>query len=124
VVALIWLRGLLAHCRSRLLSTALGVAVGVALLASIGTFLASTTSQMTQRAITQVPVDWQVEAQPGAKPANVLAKTRRQPGVAHALPVSFAATTGLTASAAARPGRPARAASSACPTTTPRRSPG
>jgi putative ABC transport system permease protein len=99
VVALTWLRGLLAHHRSRLLATALGVAVGVALLASIGTFLSSTTSQMTQRAITQVPVDWQVEAQAGAKPAHVLAKSRRQTGVAHALPVSFASTTGLTASA-------------------------
>jgi putative ABC transport system permease protein len=38
MVALMWLRGLLAHRRSRLLSSALGVAVGVALLASIGTF--------------------------------------------------------------------------------------
>ena len=76
MVALTWLRGLLAHRRSRLVSTALGVGVGVALLASIGTFLSSTTSQMTQRAIGQVPVDWQVEAQAGTKPADVLAKTR------------------------------------------------
>src|SRR4051794_37038214 len=99
MVALTWLRGLLAHRRTRLLSTALGVAVGVALLASIGTFLSSTTSQMTQRAIGQVPVDWQVEAQAGANPADVLAKTRQQTGVARALPVSFAPTTGLAASA-------------------------
>jgi putative ABC transport system permease protein len=98
MVALTWLRGLLAHRRSRLLSTALGVAVGVALLASIGTFLSSTTSQMTQRAIGQVPVDWQVEAQAGANPADVLANTRHQTGVARALPVSFASTTGLQAS--------------------------
>ncbi len=100
MVALTWLRGLLAHRRSRLLSTALGVAVGVALLASIGTFLSSTTSQMTQRAIGQVTVDWQVEAQAGANPADVLAKTRRQSGVAGALPVSIAPTSGLKASAA------------------------
>jgi putative ABC transport system permease protein len=99
MVALTWLRGLLAHRRSRLLSTALGVAVGVALLAAIGTFESSTTSKMTQRAIGQVPVDWQVEAQTGANPAAVLARTRRQPGVASALAVSFASTTGLTASA-------------------------
>ena len=51
MVALTWLRGLLAHRRGRLLATAAGVAVGVALLASIGTFLSSTTSKMTQRAI-------------------------------------------------------------------------
>ena len=98
MVALTWLLGLLAHRRSRLLSTALGVAVGVALLASIGTFLSATTSQMTQRAIGQVPVDWQVEAQGGANAADVLAKTRQQPGVAGALPVTFASTTGLQAS--------------------------
>lgn len=99
MVALTWLRGLLAHRRSRLLSTALGVAVGVALLASIGTFLSATTSQMTQRAIGQVPVDWQVEAQGGANAADVLAKTRQHAGVAGALPVSFASTPGLKASA-------------------------
>ena len=99
MVALTWLRGLLAHRRSRLLSTALGVAVGVALLASIGTFLSATTSQMTQRAIGQVPVDWQVEAQAGANPADVLDKTRHQAGVAVALPVSLASTPGLKSSA-------------------------
>ena len=100
MVTLTWLRGLLAHRRARVLSTALGVAVGVALLASIGTFLSSTTSQMTQRAIGQVPVDWQVEAQPGASAADVIARTRAQPGVARSLPVTFAPTTGLSATAA------------------------
>ncbi len=44
MVVLSWMRGLLAHRRRRLVSTALGVAVGVALLASIGTFLSATTS--------------------------------------------------------------------------------
>jgi putative ABC transport system permease protein len=97
VVALTWLRGLLAHRRSRLLSTALGVAVGVALLASIGTFLSSTTSQMTGRAVDRVAVDWQVEAQAGAKPADVLAQVRRFPGVRQALPVGLADTPGLAA---------------------------
>jgi putative ABC transport system permease protein len=96
MVALTWLRGLIAHRRSRLLSTALGVAVGVALLASIGTFESSTTSKMTERAIGRVPVDWQVEARNGAKPAAVLATVRQQSGVTRALPVTFAATTGLS----------------------------
>lgn len=97
MVALTWLRGLVAHRRSRLTATALGVAVGVALLASIGTFLSSTTSKMTGRAIGRVPVDWQVEAQGGAKPADVLSRVRRQRGVTRALPVSFAETSGLSA---------------------------
>lgn len=96
MVALTWIVGLIAHRRSRLLATALGVAIGVALLASIGAFLSSTTAKMTSRAIARVPVDWQVEAQNGASPTEVLAKVRRQPGVTRALPVSFANTTGLT----------------------------
>ncbi|MBI5104421.1 MAG: ABC transporter permease [Solirubrobacterales bacterium] len=98
MVALTWLRGLLAHRRARVLSTALGVAVGVALLASIGAFLSSTTGKMTDRAVARVPVDWQVETQPGARATDVLAKVRAQPGVVRALPVSFADTPGLRAS--------------------------
>jgi putative ABC transport system permease protein len=96
MVGLTWLRGLVAQRRGRLLSTALGVAMGIALLASIGTFLSSTTSKMTERAIERVPVDWQVEVQGGANPADVLGAVDKQPGVARALPVSFADTTGLT----------------------------
>ena len=67
MVTLTWLRGLLAHRRARLVSTALGVAVGVALLASIGTFLSATTSKMTARASASVAVDWQVAGQPRAR---------------------------------------------------------
>lgn len=100
MVALTWLRGLLAHRRARLLSTALGVAVGVALLASIGTFLSSTTSQMTAHAGDRVAVDWQVEAQLGANPAGVIAQVTRYPAVKRALPVRFAPTTGLEATTA------------------------
>jgi putative ABC transport system permease protein len=99
MVALTWIRGLLAHRRGRLLATAAGVAVGVALLAAIGTFLSSTTSKMTQRAIGQVSVDWQVEAQNGANPSDVLTKVRHQPGVQRALPVQMATTSGLQAAA-------------------------
>jgi putative ABC transport system permease protein len=97
MVSMTWLRGLAAHRRGRLLATALGVGVAVALLASIGSFLSSTTAQMTGRAIARVPVDWQVEAQSGARPAGVLAQVTRYPGVQGALPVGFASTTGLRA---------------------------
>ncbi len=97
MVALTWIRGLLTYRKGRLLSTAAGVAVGVALIASIGTFLSATTSKMTQRAITRVPVDWQVEGQGTAGPARLLAQVNRYPGVREALPVGFAETTGLSA---------------------------
>ena len=96
-LALGWLAGLVAHRRARLLATVAGVALGVALLASIGTFLSATTSKMTDRAVRSVPVDWQVEAQPGANPAQVVARTRRQPSVRVESTVSFAETTGFVA---------------------------
>ncbi len=98
MVAVSWLHGLLAHRPIRIAATALGVAVGVALIASIGTFLSSTNARMTQRAIARVAVDWQVQAQPGSSPADVLAQVRAYPGIKQALPAQFAAAPGLTAS--------------------------
>src|SRR4051794_22960716 len=97
MVALKWLQGLFARRPGRLLATAAGVAVGVALLASVGTFLSSTTSKMTERAIVRVPVDWQGQAATGASPPGVLAKVRSPPEGGRALPVSFAGTTGFSA---------------------------
>ena len=97
MVALTWVRGIVAHRPARILATLLGVAVGVALIAAIGTFLSATNARMTQRAIARVAVDWQVEAQPGASPSALLAQVSRFPGVRQALPVRFASATGLTA---------------------------
>jgi putative ABC transport system permease protein len=96
-LALGWLAGLIARRRSRLLATAAGVAIGVAVLASIGTFLSSTTSRMTDRAVQSVPVDWQVEAQPGSNPAKMVSTIRSLPSVVTESTVRFAATTGLEA---------------------------
>ncbi len=97
MVGLIWLRGLSRRRRGRLLAVATGVAIAVALLASIGSFLAKSKATMTQRSVTQVPVDWQVEAQTGADPATVLASVRRHPGVRSTATVGFATIAGLRA---------------------------
>lgn len=94
---LTWIRGLLAHRRVRLLAVAAGIAVTVALLASIGSFLSASTSQMTRRAIERVPLDWQVEAQPGSNPTAVLDTVKAFPGVTRALPVGFADSSGFQA---------------------------
>ena len=99
MVSVTWIKGLLAHRRGRLLATALGVAVGVALLASIGAFLSSTNSKMTARAVTRVPVDWQVQTQSTGNPAQTLATVKGFPHVKRALPVGLADTSGLRASA-------------------------
>ena len=96
MLSVAWLHGLLRRRPGRLLATSAGVAIAVGLLASIGTFLSSSKSVMTQRAMSSVAVDWQIEAQPGADLAAVLRTVRTFPGIATATPVEFARTAGFT----------------------------
>jgi putative ABC transport system permease protein len=93
----LWLRGLVLRRSGRLLGMASGIAVAVALVASIGAFLNSSQATMTARTAANVPVDWQVQAQAGTDPNAVLNAVRAHDGVSLALPVGFATTTGLSA---------------------------
>ncbi|MFF0269861.1 FtsX-like permease family protein [Kribbella sp. NPDC004536] len=95
----LWLRGLVRHRAWRMLATAAGVGLSVALLAAIGAFLTASKATMTARAIATVAVDWQVEVQPGGDPAAVLAAVRQASGITTALPVEFGRTTGFQATA-------------------------
>src|SRR5262249_55827828 len=90
-----WTAGLVGRRFGRLSATALGIALAVALAAALGCFLTASKSTMTARAARSVAVDWQVEVQPGADRASVLAGVRSAPGVRTALPVGFARTTGF-----------------------------
>lgn len=90
-----WLVGLLRHRAGRLAALAAGVAVSVALLASLGTFLSSAKATMTTQAVRSVAVDWQVVLSRGADPTAALAAIRSDPGVRAALPVGFATSDGL-----------------------------
>jgi len=94
-----WLGGLLRHRAGRLAALATGVAVSVALLASLGTFLSSAKATMTTQAVRSIAVDWQVALGRGADPTTVLTTIRSDPGVRAALPVGFATSDGLRASA-------------------------
>ena len=94
-----WIVGLMRRRGGRLLSVSLGIAVAVALIASLGTFLTTSKETMTARAVHSVAVDWQVEVQAGADPTAVGAAVAKSDGVRAALPVSFAHSTGLTATA-------------------------
>jgi putative ABC transport system permease protein len=94
-----WVLGLLRHRAARLAAIAAGITVAVALLASLGSFLASAKATMTQRAIERVAVDWQVEAQPGADAAAVRAAVHADPHVVTALPVGYATVPALLATA-------------------------
>lgn len=95
-----WLAGLIRHRTGRLVATAGGVAVAVALLASLGGFLATAKATMTHQAIQRVTADWQVETQRGADPAAVEAGVRADPHVLTALPVGYATSTALTSTVA------------------------
>ena len=101
MLALIWASGLVRRRWARLGATAIGVAIAVALLASLGTFLSASKATMTRRAVADVPVDWQVEVQPGADPAAVASIVAAHPGVTTASPVGFAATVGFSATTGA-----------------------
>ncbi len=93
-----WLRGLIGRRSGRLVATVAGVAIAVALVASIGTFLAGSKATMTRRAVQNVAVDWQVEVQPGADPAGVLTAVSARTRAAE--PVGYATTTGMSAASA------------------------
>jgi putative ABC transport system permease protein len=96
---LTWLSGLLKHRPVRLAGAVGGVAIAVALLGSLGAFFAASKAHMTKQAAAGVIVDWQVQIAPGADPASAGRVIATAPGVVSSLPVGYAQTTGLTASA-------------------------
>jgi len=93
----IWLGGLLRRRPARLAGAAIGIAIAVALLASLGSFLAHSKATMTKRAVQGVAVDWQVQVQPGADPAAVTRLVSGSSGVRATQPVGFGQTSGLAA---------------------------
>ena len=90
-----WLTALARRRTGRLAATAIGVALAVGLLASLGTFLSASKATMTKRAIDTVAVDWQVEAQPSADPASFVTDVAVTKHFVASEPVSFATTTGF-----------------------------
>ncbi|MFJ9909405.1 FtsX-like permease family protein [Streptomyces sp. NPDC101152] len=92
-----WAGGLARHRTGRLVAALTGIALAVALVAALGSFLTASKATMTQRALRSVAVDWQVQVQPGADPDTVLNLVRKTPGTHAALPVGYARTTGFTA---------------------------
>ncbi|MEV6941811.1 FtsX-like permease family protein [Streptomyces sp. NPDC051172] len=92
-----WTRGLARHRTGRLLAALAGIALAVALVAALGSFLTASKATMTQRALRSVAVDWQVQVQPGADPNTVLNLVDKTPGTHTALPVGYARTTGFAA---------------------------
>lgn len=97
MLTLLWLKGLLSRRSGRLLGAMLGVAVTVALLTSLGAFIASSAASMTSRAVASVPVDWQIQLAPGTDPgkaAEALGKTTQYRALEQ---VGYADSSGLSA---------------------------
>ncbi|MFG2881552.1 FtsX-like permease family protein [Streptomyces sp. NPDC048297] len=92
-----WASGLARHRAGRLLAALTGIALAVALVAALGSFLTASKATMTGRAVRSVAVDWQVQVQPGADPRAVLSLVDGTPGIRSAVPVGFAHTSGFTA---------------------------
>jgi putative ABC transport system permease protein len=102
MIALLWLKSLLRTTAGRIAAMSVGVALAVSLMAMLGIFIASAADTMTARAVSNVPVDWQVEIAPGADRATIeqaLAKATAVPtvrAVEYAKIDGFSATTGGT----------------------------
>jgi putative ABC transport system permease protein len=94
---LYWISGLVRHRIVRLAGATFGVGITVALLACLGFFLANSSASMTQRAVSAVPIDWQVEAVPAAD-VNAIHDAIGKAAKTDAIhEVVYAQTTGLEA---------------------------
>jgi putative ABC transport system permease protein len=92
-----WTAGLLRRSPLVLLGTALSVAVAVAFVAALASFVVSTRADLTVRAAARVPVDWQVQLTAGADPAAVDAAVQALPDVRARATVDSAPVPALTA---------------------------
>ncbi|MER3438160.1 MAG: ABC transporter permease [Chloroflexota bacterium] len=80
-----------------MLTTALGIAVAVAVLASLAGFIATTEATMTQQALSSGGVDWQIQLSPGMSPQAAITELTRAPGYTKLAQVGYADTPGLEA---------------------------
>jgi putative ABC transport system permease protein len=97
VTVTVWVGGLLRRRPGQLLGAAAGIAVAVALLASLGAFLAHSQATMTDRAVRGVGIDWQVQVQAGADAAAIDHTLRATVGVVRDAAVGFGTSAGLSA---------------------------
>ncbi|MCU1457788.1 MAG: transporter integral rane protein, partial [Actinomycetia bacterium] len=96
MIALTWLRGLIRR-PGRLVVVTLGVALAVAMLATLGGFLGTSKATMTRRSVSSVAVDWQIQASTGVDPGAVARTVAADPRVRATQVVGFADSPGFTA---------------------------
>ncbi|MEW6629342.1 MAG: FtsX-like permease family protein [Pseudomonadota bacterium] len=97
MLALLWIRGILTRRFPRFAGAAAGVALAVALLAAMTSFLVEAGASMTARAVGTVPIDWQVQVISGADPDSVRKAMSEAVPVKAVHDVRFAAVPGFEA---------------------------
>jgi len=93
----LWLSGVLAERSVRLAGSLTGVALTVALLVALAQFLAGAGASMTSRAVSAVPIDWQIQLVPGADPAIMRAELQKAAAVQAADQARYADIAGFEA---------------------------
>lgn len=93
----LWLKSTLVGRTGRLIGSIVGLALTVALLASLGTFVAASAQSMARRAIANVPVDWQVLMTPAADDVRVNDAIRKATTPVALSSVGYADSAGLSA---------------------------
>jgi putative ABC transport system permease protein len=91
-----WSWGLARRHPLTLLGMALTVALSVAFVSALGSFVANSQASLTQRAARSVAVDWQVQVTAQGTPSAVAQALAKAPGVRTVLPVSYTQIRGLT----------------------------
>ncbi|WP_123040511.1 FtsX-like permease family protein [Cohnella candidum] len=93
----IWVKGLLRRRIGRLAGTMAGVALTVALLSSLGSFISDSNARMTQKAIHSLPVDWQILLAPGANNQTIQNAVSGTTPYTEMYPVGYADVASFTA---------------------------
>src|SRR3954471_22072985 len=97
-----WFLGLLRQRGVALIGAVGGIAVAVALLATLAGFFAATEAKMTSQAVADVAIDWQIQLNAAANQDSAISELQKSPGapklaeVGYADSPGFEATTGNT----------------------------
>ncbi|CAN5573053.1 hypothetical protein BH10ACT10_BH10ACT10_00080 [soil metagenome] len=95
-----WLAGLLTRRPLELFVAAVSIALAIAFVASLGSFVTQSHAALTVRAAASVPVDWQVQVTPQGDPATVTKQVHALPDVRAVQAVDFAHVKALTSTGA------------------------
>ncbi|MCW2749549.1 MAG: hypothetical protein JWR83_659 [Aeromicrobium sp.] len=98
--ALGWLTGLIRRRPTELLVAATSIAIAIAFVASLGSFVTQSRNALTVRAAASVPVDWQVQVTPQGTVKQVAARVAKVAGVTSVQTLSFAHVKALTSNSA------------------------